>query len=84
MSLIRRGTEKAGRGADRQRTGRANRSLYVRRFRLRNLSAEYKVEALPATKVKRVIVYSEYPDIAGRSTFPKSEKVLFLDKWDDV
>ena len=44
---------------------------------------EYKVKALP-TKVKRLIVYSEYPDIAGRSTFPKSEKVLFLDKWDDV
>jgi len=34
--------------------------------------------------VKRLIVYSEYPDIAGRSTFPKSEKVIFMDKWDDV
>jgi nickel-dependent lactate racemase len=44
---------------------------------------EYKVKALPA-KVKRLIVFSEYPDIAGRSTFPKSEKVIFMDKWDDV
>jgi len=34
---------------------------------------EYKVKALPVQS-ERLIVYSEYPDIAGRSTFPKSEK----------
>jgi len=44
---------------------------------------EYKVKVVPV-KVKRLIVCSEYPDIAGRSTFPKSEKVMFLDKWSEV
>lgn len=34
--------------------------------------------------VKRVIIYSEYPDVAGRGWFPNSEKVVFLRKWDDV
>jgi lactate racemase len=52
-------------------------------FGCESCGPEYKVKALPA-KVKRLIVYSEYPDIAGRSTFPKSEKVIFMDKWDDV
>jgi len=35
-------------------------------------------------RVNNVIVYSEYPDIAGRAYIEKSDKVLFTDKWDDV
>ena len=30
------------------------------------------------------MVYTEYPDLASRSWFPESDKVLFLHKWDDV
>jgi hypothetical protein len=31
-----------------------------------------------------VIIYSEYPDLAGRAYIEKSDKVLFMDNWDDV
>lgn len=34
--------------------------------------------------VKRVIIYTEYPDVAGRGWFPNAEKVMFLRKWADV
>ncbi len=34
--------------------------------------------------VNHVIIYSEYPDIAGRAYIEKSDKVLFMDDWGDV
>jgi nickel-dependent lactate racemase len=34
--------------------------------------------------VKRVIIYTEYPDLVGRGWFAKSEKMMFLHKWSDV
>ena len=34
--------------------------------------------------VGHVIIYSEYPDLAGRAYIEKSDKVLFMDNWDDV
>ena len=34
--------------------------------------------------VNHLIVYTEYPDIAGRGYFGESAKVLFIDSWDDV
>ena len=34
--------------------------------------------------VDHVIIYSEYPDIAGRAYIEQSDKVLFMDNWDDV
>jgi len=34
--------------------------------------------------VNHVIVYSEYPDIAGRAYIEESDKVLFMDSWGDV
>jgi hypothetical protein len=35
-------------------------------------------------RVGHVIIYSEYPDLAGRAYIEKSDKVLFLDDWDEV
>ncbi len=34
--------------------------------------------------VKRMIVYSEYPDLAGRGWYAASEKVVYVDKWGKV
>ena len=34
--------------------------------------------------VNHLIVYTEYPDIAGRGYFEESDKVLFMNHWDDV
>jgi nickel-dependent lactate racemase len=32
----------------------------------------------------RLIVYTEYPDVAGRGWIPQGDNVLFLHNWDDV
>jgi len=34
--------------------------------------------------VNRLIVYTEYPDLASRSWFGESDKLLFIHKWDEV
>lgn len=34
--------------------------------------------------VNHLIVYSEYPDIAGRGYFGESDKILFMNNWDAV
>ncbi len=34
--------------------------------------------------INRLIVYEEYPDLAGRSWYGKSDNILFFHKWDDV
>lgn len=34
--------------------------------------------------VNHLIVYTEYPDIAGRGYFEKSDRVLFMSNWDEV
>ena len=34
--------------------------------------------------LSRLIVYTEYPDMAGRGWVPQGDNVLFLHKWDDV
>ena len=34
--------------------------------------------------VNRLIVFSEYPDLASRSWFGESDKVIFRHSWDDV
>ena len=52
-------------------------------FGCESCGPEYKMRVLPS-RVDRLIVYSEYPDIANRSMFPISEKVIFLDKWSEV
>ncbi len=34
--------------------------------------------------LNRLIIYTEYPDVAGRGWVPEADNVLFLDKWVDV
>ncbi len=34
--------------------------------------------------VNKVIIYTTYPDLANRDSYPISEKVTFLHKWDEV
>ena len=34
--------------------------------------------------VNHLIIYSEYPDVAGRSYIEESDKVLFMNNWDAV
>ena len=34
--------------------------------------------------VNHLIIYSEYPDLAGRGYVEESDKVLFMNNWDDV
>jgi hypothetical protein len=36
------------------------------------------------SQVGRLIVFTEYPDLASRSWFGESDKVFFVHKWDDV
>ena len=43
-----------------------------------------ELEAKIPQNVNHVIVYTEYPDIAGRVYIEKSDKVLFMDNWDNV
>ncbi len=35
-------------------------------------------------KVSHVIIYSKYPDLAGRAYIEKSDKVLFINNWGEV
>ena len=44
---------------------------------------ERQMPIIPS-KLKRIIIYSEYPDLAGRGWFPDSEKIIFLRKWSEV
>ena len=44
---------------------------------------EHQTSRVPPN-VKRVIVYNEYPDLAGRGWFSNSEKFVFTDKWSEV
>jgi nickel-dependent lactate racemase len=34
--------------------------------------------------IKKVIIFTEYPDFAGRGWFPNSDKIIFLHDWSDV
>lgn len=42
-----------------------------------------QISTLP-DHINRLIVFTEYPDPASRSWFPKTDRVLFLHKWEDV
>jgi nickel-dependent lactate racemase len=42
----------------------------------------YKAE-IPAN-VNRLIIYTEYPDLAGRGYFGESDKIIYLNRWEDV
>jgi nickel-dependent lactate racemase len=43
-----------------------------------------ELEAKIPENVNHVIIYDEYPDLAGRAYIEKSDKVLFMDNWDEV
>ncbi len=34
--------------------------------------------------IRHFIVFSEYPDLAGRGWYPKSDRVVFLSNWEEV
>ena len=34
--------------------------------------------------VKHLIIFTEYPDLAGRGYYEQSDKVMFMTRWDDV
>jgi nickel-dependent lactate racemase len=47
-------------------------------------SGKLKLLAKVPGNVNHVIIYTEYPDIAGRGNIGRSDKVLFLHNWGDV
>ncbi len=47
-------------------------------------SGKLKSLAKVPGNVNHVIIYTEYPDIAGRGNIEKSDKVLFIHSWDEV
>jgi len=34
--------------------------------------------------INRLIIFSEYPEMASRGYYPDSDRIIYLDKWDDV
>jgi len=50
----------------------------------RTIRGNMELEAKIPQNVNHVIVYTEYPDIAGQVYIEKSDKVLFMDNWDNV
>ena len=47
-------------------------------------SGKLKLLAKVPQNVNHVIIYTEYPDIAGRGNIEESDKVLFVNNWDDA
>lgn len=47
-------------------------------------SGKLKLPAKVPQNVNHVIIYSEYPDVAGRGYIEESTKVLFVSNWDDA
>jgi len=47
-------------------------------------SGKLKLQAKVSQKVNHMIIYAEYPDVAGRGYIEASDKVLFVNNWDDA
>jgi nickel-dependent lactate racemase len=47
-------------------------------------SGPFQRESSIPEHVNRLIVYTEYPDLASRAWYGNPDKVMFLYKWDDV
>jgi hypothetical protein len=47
-------------------------------------SGKLKLQAKVPQNVNHVIIYAEYPDVAGRGYIEASDKVLFVNNWDDA
>ena len=48
------------------------------------IESKQPLRPLTPPSVKHLIVYTEYPDLAGRRYYEQSDKVLFMHRWDDV
>jgi len=44
---------------------------------------EHLIKKVPLN-INKVIIYTPYPDLANRDSYPVSEKVIFLHKWGEV
>jgi len=52
-------------------------------FGAKEFGPEHQFSRVPE-HVKRLIIYSEYPDLAGRGWYAASDKVVFVSKWGEV
>jgi len=50
----------------------------------KTIGGKLQLRARIPRRVNHVIFYTEYPEAAGRGYFEESDKVLFMDSWDDV
>lgn len=50
----------------------------------KTITSEQKLVVKPPQHINHVIIYSEYPDLAGRGYVEKSDKVLYVNKWEDA
>ncbi|MFC2012826.1 lactate racemase domain-containing protein [Chloroflexota bacterium] len=50
----------------------------------KTVAGEQKLVIKIPDHVKRLIVYTEYPDLAGQGYVEKSDRVVYVHKWDDV
>ncbi len=50
----------------------------------KTITSEQKLVVKPPQHIDHVIIYSEYPDLAGRGYVEKSDKVLYANRWEDV
>jgi len=47
-------------------------------------SGKLKLQAKIPQKVNHMIIYTEYPDVTGRGYIEESDKVLFVNNWDEA
>jgi len=50
----------------------------------KTISGKLKLQVKIPQYVNHLIIYSEYPDLAGRGYVEASDKVLFMNNWDDA
>ena len=50
----------------------------------KSFASEQKLVMKVPPNINHLIVYSEYPDLAGLGYVEKSDKVLYVNRWDDV
>ena len=50
----------------------------------KTIGGKLKLQARLPQYVNHLIIYSEYPDLAGRGYIEASDKVLFMNNWDDA
>jgi nickel-dependent lactate racemase len=49
-----------------------------------DIGGQLQLQMKVPANVNRLIIYNEYPELAGRRYLEDAEKVIMLDKWDDV